>query len=235
VTASGGGVTVLTNGQTVTGIAVATGAWKHYMLTVPASQTSLVINMSGGTGDGDMYVKLGAQPTSSSYDYRPYKSGNAESVSVTNPAAGDWYISIYGYAACSGVSLVATYSAGGGGTTMNETESNNTTATANTIATSGTTVTGKVSSTTDIDYFKVTLGAGRMLTGDLTVPSGKDYDMTFYNSSGTTLASGTNGSGAAEHVTYTNSGASSMTVYIKVFGYNSAYSTTLSYTLKATF
>jgi len=122
-------------------LSVATGAWKHYKLTVPASQTSLVINMSGGTGDGDMYVKLGAQPTSSSYDYRPYKSGNTESVSVTNPAAGDWYISIYGYAACSGVSLVATYSASGGGTTMNETESNNTTGTANTISTSGTTVT----------------------------------------------------------------------------------------------
>ncbi len=235
VTASGGGVTVLTNGQTVTGIAVATGAWKHYKIAVPAAQTSLVINMSGGTGDGDMYVKFGAQPTSSSYDYRPYKSGNAESVSVTNPAAGDWYISIYGYSACSGVSLVATYAAGGGGTTMNETESNNTTGTANAISTSGTTVTGKISSSTDVDYFKVTLGAGRTLTGDLTVPSTKDYDLKFYNSAGTTLASGTNGTGVAEHVTYTNSGTSSITVYIRVYGYNSAYSATLAYTLKATF
>jgi vibriolysin len=234
VTASGGGVTVLTNGQTVTGISVATGAWKHYKIAVPASQTSLAITMSGGTGDGDMYVKLGAQPTSSVYDYRPYLTGNNESVSVTNPAAGDWYISIYGYSACSGVSLVATYSAGGG-TTMNETESNNTTATANTIATSGTTVTGYLSTSTDVDYFKVTLAAGRTLTGDLTVPSTKDYDLKFYNSAGTTLASGTNGSGVAEHVTYTNSGTSSLVVYIKVYGYNSAYSATLAYTLKATF
>jgi Zn-dependent metalloprotease len=234
VTASGGGVTVLTNGQTVTGIAVATGAWKHYKLTVPASQTSLVINMSGGTGDGDMYVKLGAQPTSSSYDYRPYKSGNAESVSVTNPAAGDWYISIYGYAACSGVSLVATYSASGGGTTMNETESNNTTATANTISTSGTTVTGYVGTTTDSDYFKVTLPAGKTLVADLTVPSTKDYDLKLYNSSGTQIGSSTNGAGAAEKITYANSGSSSITVYLRVYGYNSAYSTTLTYQLKAT-
>ena len=234
VTASGGGVTVLSNGQTVTGIAVATGAWKHYKIAVPASQTSLTITMSGGTGDGDMYVKRGAQPTSTSYDYRPYKTGNAESVSVTNPASGDWYISIYGYSACSGVSLVATYSASGGGTTMNETESNNTTGTANTISTSGTTVTGKVGSSTDSDYFKVTLPAGKTLTADLTVPSTKDYDLKLYNSSGTQIGSSTNSSGVAEKITYANSGSSSITVYLRVYGYNGAYSTTLSYQLKAT-
>ena len=34
---------------------------------------------------------------------------------VSNPAAGDWYIGIEGYAAYSGVSLQATYSGGGGG------------------------------------------------------------------------------------------------------------------------
>ena len=54
-------------------------------------------------------TRVGAQPTSTVYDYRPYQSGNAETVSVTNPAIGDWYISINGYAAYSGVSLVADY------------------------------------------------------------------------------------------------------------------------------
>jgi hypothetical protein len=68
----------------------------------------------------------------------------------------------------------------------------------------------------------------------MTVPSTKDYDLKFYNSSGTTLASGTNGTGVAENVTYRNSGTAAMTVYIRAYGYNSAYSTTLSYTLKLT-
>jgi hypothetical protein len=115
VNPAGGGVTTLTNGQTVSGLAGATGSWQYFKLTVPAGQTSLAINMSGGTGDADLYVKLGAQPTLTVYDYRPYLAGNNESVSVTNPAAGDWYIGINGYAAYSGVSLVATYSGGGGG------------------------------------------------------------------------------------------------------------------------
>jgi leucyl aminopeptidase len=101
----------LSNGVAVTGIAVATGTWScNYTLSVPAGQTSLKIDMSGGTGDGDMYVKFGAEPTTSSYDCRPYQSGNTESCSITNPAGGTWYVKIYGYSAVSGASLKGTYS-----------------------------------------------------------------------------------------------------------------------------
>ena len=100
----------LSNGVAVTGISVATGAWScAYTLSVPAGQSSLKIDMSGGTGDGDMYVKFGAEPTSSTYDCRPYQSGNTESCSFTNPAAGTWYVKIYGYSAVSGTSLKGTY------------------------------------------------------------------------------------------------------------------------------
>ena len=99
----------LTNGVAVTGIGASSGNWKHYKISVPSGQSSLAIVMSGGTGDGDLYVKLGSQPTLTSYNYRPYLSGNAESVNVTNPAAGDWYISIYAYSTFSSVTLKATY------------------------------------------------------------------------------------------------------------------------------
>ena len=40
-----------------------------------------------GTGDADLYVKRGAAPTTSSYDCRPYKSGSAETCTVTLAAA----------------------------------------------------------------------------------------------------------------------------------------------------
>jgi len=111
-TAASSGATVLTNGQTVANLSGAAGSWAHYKIAVPSGQSSLQITMSGGTGDADLYVKLGAQPTSSVYDYRPYLGGNNETVSVTNPAAGDWYISINGFEAYSGVSLNATYTGG---------------------------------------------------------------------------------------------------------------------------
>jgi vibriolysin len=105
----GGGTTTLTNGVAVTSIGASTGTWKHYKITVPSGQSSLAIVQSLGTGDADLYVKLGSQPTLTSYNYRPYLTGNNETVNVTNPAAGDWYISIYAYSTFSGVSLKATY------------------------------------------------------------------------------------------------------------------------------
>jgi len=83
--------------------------WQNFKIAVPAGATSLTIVMSGGTGDADLYVKHGAVPTLSVYDYRPYQSGNNETVTVTNPTAGDWYISLHAYEAYNGVTLVATW------------------------------------------------------------------------------------------------------------------------------
>jgi len=110
---------VLSNGVTVTGVQADVGAWScTYTLSVPASQTSLSFALSGGTGDGDMYVKFGAVPTSTTYDCRPYTSGNNETCNFTNPAAGTWYVKVNGYTAFSGASLKGTYSGGSSGTTL---------------------------------------------------------------------------------------------------------------------
>jgi hypothetical protein len=104
---------VLSNGVTVTGVQADTGSWScTYTLSVPAGQTSLSFALSGGTGDGDLYVKFGAAPTSSTYDCRPYLGGNGETCNFTNPAAGTWYAKVYGYSAFSGASLKGTYSGG---------------------------------------------------------------------------------------------------------------------------
>jgi serine protease len=57
-------------------------------------------------------VQYGASPTSSSYDCRPWKSGNAESCPIATPQSGTYYVMVQGYSAFSGVSLVANYTAG---------------------------------------------------------------------------------------------------------------------------
>ena len=76
----GGGSTggPLTKGVAVTGINATAGNSVNYTLVVPSGASNLTFTMSGGTGDADMYVKFGSAPTDSSYDCRPYKSGNAE-------------------------------------------------------------------------------------------------------------------------------------------------------------
>jgi serine protease len=116
---------------------------------------------------------------------------------------------------------------GGGGTTTAEVESNNTIASAQAIA-APTTVNGSLSSTTDTDYFKVVLPAGKTLSATLTPPSGKDYDLYLVNASGTQLRASENGAGAVDSFTYANTGSASVTVYVRVVYYSGG---TGSYTL----
>lgn len=89
------------------------GTWTHYTVNVPAGTPMLNVHMSGGSGDGDLYVRAGSQPTTSAYDCRPYATGNNESCNFSNPAAGTWYISIRAYSAFSGVALKSTTYGGG--------------------------------------------------------------------------------------------------------------------------
>ncbi len=119
----GGSGSELSKGVAKTGLAAATGSNTFYTFTVPAGATNLTFTMSGGTGDADMYVKFGSAPSSSSYDCRPYKTGNAESCSFATPQAGTYHVMLNAYSAYSGVSLVADYTAGsgssGGSSTLN--------------------------------------------------------------------------------------------------------------------
>ena len=81
------------------------------MIVVPSGQDELEIQISGGTGDCDLYVRKDTEPTTTTYDHRPYKVGNNETVLVESPAAGMWYIMLRGYTAFAGLTLQASYSA----------------------------------------------------------------------------------------------------------------------------
>ena len=99
----------LTSGVPVTGLSGASGSQVFYRLDVPSGSTSVTIEISGGTGDADLYVKAGSKPTTSSYDCRPYKDGNTETCTDTTVTAGPYYVMLNGYSAYSGVTLKGTY------------------------------------------------------------------------------------------------------------------------------
>ncbi|MEP1383190.1 MAG: S8 family peptidase [Paraglaciecola sp.] len=80
-------------------------SWAHYTLDVESGASTLSVDISGGTGDADLYIRYGAQPTLGNWDYRPYLNGNNESVTVSSPQAGTWYISVRAYRATTGVTL----------------------------------------------------------------------------------------------------------------------------------
>jgi serine protease len=90
---------------TISNISVSRSAWKRYTVDLSAGYSNLTVTMSGGSGDADLYVRQGAQSTTSSYDCRPYKYGNSETCSFSSPASTIWHVDIRGYSAASGVNL----------------------------------------------------------------------------------------------------------------------------------
>ncbi len=105
----------LEKGVAETGLSAGSGSDISYTFEVPAGATDLSFVMSGGSGDADLYVKRGSAPTDSSYDCRPYRSGNAETCTFAAPTAGTYHVRIKAYSSFANVSLVADYTAGGGG------------------------------------------------------------------------------------------------------------------------
>ena len=105
----GGGGTTTPVTSTVSNISVAKSAWKYYTVTVPSGKTNLTVTISGGTGDADLYVRRGANPTTTTYDCRPYKTGSAETCTFANPVAGTYNIGIRAYSAVAGLTLKTSY------------------------------------------------------------------------------------------------------------------------------
>jgi len=69
------------------------------------SGNKVMVKIYGGTGDADLYVKKGSAPTTSSYDCRPYDSGNTETCDMSSLGAGTYYIMVYGYRAVTGLTV----------------------------------------------------------------------------------------------------------------------------------
>jgi serine protease len=122
-TGSSGGST-LSKGVPVSNLSGAAGSEQRWTMQVPAGASNLSFAMSGGSGDADLYVRYGTAPTTSTYDCRPYTSGNNETCSVASPAAGTWHVMVRGYSSFSGLSLVGDYTEGGGGGGGEQTYSN---------------------------------------------------------------------------------------------------------------
>jgi hypothetical protein len=114
-------------------------------------------------------------------------------------------------------------------TSYSEAESNNKTQNANIITDTVTKITGYISTSTDKDYFRINVAAGRTVTVSMTGPA-KDYDLYLLSSTGTTLRTSAN-IGATESVTYTNTATKAAIYYIKVEAFGGAYSVSTPYSL----
>ncbi|UXI67220.1 collagenase [Tahibacter amnicola] len=107
---SGGMSTVLQNGVPAGNLSGAQGSERIFTIQVPAGASNLRFETSGGTGDVDLYTRLGSAPTSTTFDCSSRGNANAEVCTVAAPQAGTYYVRLLGYSAYTGASLVASYS-----------------------------------------------------------------------------------------------------------------------------
>jgi vibriolysin len=206
----GGGV--LTNGVPASNLSGATGSETIWTIAVPAGQTNLTVQISGGSGDADMYVKFGSAPTTSSYQCRPYLNGNSETCTFNPPSAGTYYIMLRGYSSYSGVTLKATYSGTSGG---------------DPLLMNGTPVSNISGTSGSNQYWRINTPAGRTLTVKISGGSGDADLYTRFGSRPTTSSYSCRPYLTGNSETCTTSNTQSGDYYIMLRGYTSYSGVTL--------
>jgi len=78
---------------------VAKAEEKRY--STPTLATGKYLFSMTGTGDADLYVRVGTEPTSKLYDCRPYKTGSKESCSIELNTAAPIHVMVRGYGSSS--------------------------------------------------------------------------------------------------------------------------------------
>lgn len=97
---------------------------------------------------------------------------------------------------------------------------------------SGNAASGRVSSPTDVDWFKIEVTTPGVLAFNLTVPVGKDYDLELFGPDAAYIKGSYGDTGVAESISY--NAATTGTYYVRVYGYpvgNGSFSASQGYSL----
>jgi pimeloyl-ACP methyl ester carboxylesterase len=85
----------------------AAGSDFYLRLNVPAGLAELTLTTTGGTGNCDLYLSRGALPVTTDYQFSSRGSDNAESITLTSPIPGNWFLLVHGASGFSGMTLTA--------------------------------------------------------------------------------------------------------------------------------
>jgi hypothetical protein len=212
---TGAATGITTGGATLNSTITANGAstavtFEYGTTSGSYSTTGLAGTPSSVTTAGSATRALSGLACSTTYYFR------AKGVSSGGTVYGNE--SSFSTLACGTVSPVA------------ETTSNNNSASgAQLVSPNPASVTGSISSSSDTDYYVLSLGAGKTLTATLSMPATANFDLRLYASNGTTqlASSASTTAGAAERIAYTNTAATATNVYVRVLRTSSTGSYTL--------
>ena len=91
------------------GLTARSRRWIYRTVTIPAiaRPSTMVVSLAQGSGDADLYVRRGANPSTTVFDCSSIAIGNNDSCSVTVSAGETWHIGMYAYFSFSGLSVSA--------------------------------------------------------------------------------------------------------------------------------
>lgn len=92
-------------GFPVSGVSKSKGQWQYFSVAVPSDGTKLSVTTSGGSGDMDLFVRQGSNPTASQFACRSQNNGNSEGCYINTVGASTYYIGMYAYSNFSNVNL----------------------------------------------------------------------------------------------------------------------------------
>jgi lysyl endopeptidase len=231
-----------TGATTIAGLDTSTGP-----CTPPSAPTGLTATASGATqinlawtaaAGATSYTALRSGTTGG-----PYSSvGTSGTTSFSNTGltcnTTYYYVVSASNGSCSSANSVqaqATTAACPVCTAVTDTEPNNTRTAPQAISGACSQISGTFlndASTQQNDYFRLSLPAGKTVTALLNGLSA-DYDVYIFNSTtGTEVASSLNGGTTADQASWTNSGASAVNVFVRVYRYASTRTT---YQLKVSY
>lgn len=106
---AGSDVRVLGKNCQRSNMAATQGNYAYFYVNVPAGTSQLRIRSSGGTGDANLYANSATWATTTAYQQRSVNSGNGETLTISNPPAGYYYISLHAASSFSGVTISTEY------------------------------------------------------------------------------------------------------------------------------
>ena len=199
----------------------------YYSFTLSGT-SNLTINMSNLAGDYDLRLlnSAGTQLAISQAG-----GTTAEAITYNSAAAGTYYIHAFGYGGAFSATQCYLLTASAAAVGCTDTyESNNTSGTAKTIV-KNTDIPALIGTSTDVDWFKfANTSAAPKIKINLSNLAG-DYDVTLYRGTSTQVGISQNGGTTAEQIIVNTTTVA--TYYVKVIGYNGAFSASQCYTLRA--
>jgi hypothetical protein len=216
----------ITSGTTYNAVIASSTDVDYYKLVV-SNTSNITVSLSNLAVDFD--VRL-VNSSNTQLAISQASGSTPESITYNNAAPGDYFIHVYGWNGVSSTqcyALVATATIVS--TCTDNYEPNNTNTGARTIPANGTSITARIGSSTDVDWFKFSNNSTakniRVTLSNLPA----NYNMRLYRSS-SLLASSSNSGTTNEQITY-NTNVVSSNYKVNIYGVSGAYDANACYSV----